>query len=112
MEEETLTQLKTIYDELWIDAKTMIKDVNTSITVVFLFGVTMFAIAPMNLGTVVEMYARIAAGSTRWLDYFYLIVTSFGMVISVVAGVGMIHWYSKLKNRYVKLRQLEKNLEE
>jgi hypothetical protein len=69
-------------------------------------------IAPMNLGTVVEMYARITAGSTRWLDYFYLIGTSFGMVISAVAGVGMIRWYSKLKNRYVKLLQLEKTLED
>jgi len=112
MEDEKLTQLKTLYDELWSDAKTMIKDMNRSITVVFLFGLTMFAIGPMNFGTVVEMYARITAGSTRWLDYFYLIGTSFGTVISVVAGVAMIRWYYKLKKRYAKLIQLEKTLED
>ncbi len=112
MEDENLTQLKTIYDELWSDAKTMIKDMNRSITVVFLFGLTMFAIAPMNFGTVVQMYARITGGSTRWLDYFYLISTSFGSVVSVVAGVAMIRWYYKLRNRYVKLIQLEKTIED
>jgi hypothetical protein len=112
MEDEELAQLKTVYDELWSDAKTMIKDMNRNITVVFLFGLTMFAIAPMEFGTVVEMYARITAGSTRWLDYFYLIMTSFGSVISAVAGVAMIRWYYKLKNRYVKLIQLEKTIED
>jgi len=112
MEEMELTPLKKVYDELWSDAKTMINDMNRNITVVFLFGLTMLAIAPMNLGTVVEMYARITAGSTRWLDYFYLIATSFGTVISLMAGVGMIRWYYKLKNRYVKLIQLEKTIED
>ncbi|MFC1803623.1 hypothetical protein ACFL0D_06625 [Thermoproteota archaeon] len=112
MENEELSDLKTIYDELWQDARTMVKDMNSSITIVFLFGLTMFAIAPMNLGTVVEMYARITEGSTRWLDYFYLIGTSFGLVISIVAGVAMIRWYNKLKKRYSKLIELEKTLEE
>jgi hypothetical protein len=112
MEDEKLIQLKTVYDELWSDARTMIKDMNRSITVVFLFGLIIFATAAMNLGTVVEMYARITAGSTRWLDYFYLIATSFGVLVSLVAGVSMMRWYYKLKNRYVKLIQLEKTLED
>jgi hypothetical protein len=112
MEDENLAQLKTVYDELWSDAKTMIKDMNRNITVVFLFGLTLFAIAPVNIGTVVEMYARITTGSTRWLDYFYLICTSFGSVISAVAGVAMIRWYYKLKNRYARVIELEKRLED
>jgi membrane protein YqaA with SNARE-associated domain len=112
MEDEKIAQLKTVYDELWSDAKTMIKDMNNNITVVFLFGLAMLAIAPMELGTVVQMYARITAGSTRWLDYFYLIATSFGSVISAVAGVAMIRWYYKLKNRYARVIQLEKTFED
>ena len=112
MEDDELIQLKTLYDELWGDARTMIKDMNRSITVVFLFGLIMFAIAPMNLGTVVEMYTRISAGSTRWLDYFYLVATSFGIVISLAAGVAMMRWYYDLKNRYAKLIQLEKTFED
>ncbi len=112
MEHEELSDLKTVYDELWQDARTMVKDMNQSIGMVFLFGLTLLTIAPIELGTVVEMYARITASSTRWLDYFYLIGAFFGVVISIVAGVAMIRWYYKLKNRYVKLIQLEKTLEE
>jgi len=53
MEDEKLTQLKTLYDELWSDAKIMIKDMNQSITTVFLFGVTILIIAPLEMGTIV-----------------------------------------------------------
>ena len=112
MEDEELSDLKTVYDELWSDAKNMIKDMNKNITIVFLFGLTLLAIAPMELGTVVQMYARITTGSTSWLNYFYLIGSSIGMVISPVAGIGMIRWYYKLKNRYARLVELEKRLED
>jgi hypothetical protein len=112
MEDEELSDLKTVYDELWSDAKTMIKDMNNNITIVFLFGLTLLAVAPMELGTVVQMYARITTGSTSWLNYFYLIGSSIGMVISPVAGIGMIRWYYKLKNRYARVVELEKRLED
>ena len=112
MEDEELAQLKTVYDELWSDAKNMIKDMNRSITLVFLFGVVMLAFCPIELGTVIEMYSKITLGTARALDYFYLVATSFGSVISVVAGVAMLRWYNKLKNRYAKLIQLEKTLED
>jgi hypothetical protein len=112
MEEEKLAQLKTVYDALWSDAKTMIKDMNNNITIVFLFGVVMLALSPIEMGTVIEMYSKIALGSTSALDYFYLVATGFGMVVSAVAGVKMLQWYFKLKKRYAKLIQLEKTLED
>jgi len=112
MENEKLAQLKMVYDELWSDAKTMIKDMNSSITMVFLFGVMMFVIFPLTIGTIIEMYSRIALGSARALDYFYLVATAFGSVVSVVAGIMMLRWYYKLKNRYAKLIQLEKTIED
>ena len=112
MENEKLSDLKTAYDELWRDARTMVKDMNRSITIVFLFGLSMLSIAPIELGTLVEMYAKITAGSARWLDYFYMLAGAFGAVISTVAGIFMIRWYNKLKNRYSKLIELEKTLEE
>jgi len=112
MENNELAQLKTVYDELWRDAKTMIKDMNSGITMVFLFGLVMFAIFPMNLGTVLEMYSKIPSGTARALDYFYLVVTAFGSVVTLIAGIGMIRWYYKLKNRYAKLIQLERNIED
>jgi hypothetical protein len=112
MEDEKLIQLKTLYDELWSDARTMVKDMNNGITMVFFFGVTMLAMGPIEFGTAVDMYAKITSGSTSWLNYFYLMATSLGIVVSVVAGVTMIRWYYKLKNRYAKLIQLEKTFED
>ncbi|UCH71194.1 MAG: hypothetical protein JSV29_04305 [Candidatus Bathyarchaeota archaeon] len=112
MENKELAELKTVYDELWSDAKIMIKDMNNSITMVFLFGVVMFAMFTIEMGTAIEMYSKIASGSARALDYFYLVATAFGSVVTVVAGVTMLRWYYKLKNRYAKLIQLEKNLED
>ena len=112
MEDEKLTQLKTLYDELWLDAKTMIRDMNRSITMVFLFGVVMFAVFVIEIGTVIEMYSKIAAGSTRALDYFYLVATGVGSVIMVIAGVMMLRWYNTLRKRYARLIQLEKTIED
>jgi len=112
MENKELSQLKMVYDELWSDAKTMVKDMNRSITMVFLFGLTMIAIFPINMGTLIEMYSKIPSGTARALDYFYLVATALGSVVTVVAGIMMLRWYSKLKNRYAKLIQLEKTIED
>ena len=112
MENEELAQLKTVYDELWSDAKTMIRDMNRNITMVFLFGLVMLAMVPIVMGTVVEMYSKIASGSARALDYFYLVATAFGSVVMVVAGVMSLRWYYKLRNRYANLIRLEKTIED
>ena len=112
MENEELPPLKALYDELWRDAETMIKDMNRSITTVFLCGITMLAIAPIELGTVVDMYSKVTAGSARWLDYLYLVAGAIGMVLTMVCGIGMLKWHSALKTRYAKLIELEKTLGE
>jgi hypothetical protein len=112
MGDEELSELKNVYDELWRDAKTLIKDMNSNITTVFLFGITLLALSPIMMGTIVEMYSRIASGSTSALDFFYLAATTFGSIISAIAGVMTLRWYSKLKNRYAKLIQLEKTIED
>ena len=112
MGDDELSELKKVYDELWRDAKTLIKDMNRNITTVFLFGITMLALSPIVMGTVIEMYSRIAAGSTSALDFFYLVATGFGSIVSVIAGVMTLRWYYKLKNRYAKLIQLEKTIED
>jgi len=112
MGDEELSELKKVYDELWRDAKTLIKDMNSNITTVFLFGITMLALSIIEIGTATEMYSRIAAGSTEALDFFYLAATAFGSIVSAIAGVMMLRWYSKLKNRYANLIQLEKTIED
>ncbi len=111
-EMEDLTPLKNLYDELWRDAKTMIKDMNKGIKVVFFFGIVMFALVPIELGTTIRTYASISAGSTRWLDHLYLVGTAIGSVACLLAGVTYMRWYFMLKTRYANLIELEKTLED
>ncbi len=110
MEEDELIQLKTVYDELWQDAKTMIKDVTRSIKAVFFVGYMMLVIAFLQFFSAHQIYMKIVEGSTRMLDYFYLITISVGVVILIVGGIWSIRGYYKLKNRYKRIIQLEKKI--
>ena len=112
MENDEISTLKTVYDELWQNARAMIKDMNNSISTVFLFGLTMLMLAPMELGTAVEMYIKINTGSSRWLDYLYLAGGTIGTIVALIGGINMIRWHYQLKNRYSNLLELEKTLEE
>ena len=111
MEEMELTPLKKVYDELWRDAKTMIKDMHAGIRMVFFFGQMLFAVAVLELASAAQMYGRIVEGSTRGLDYFYLVVMLGSAVFLIFVGVLMIRYYQILKNRYARVIQLETTLE-
>lgn len=112
MEDESLAQLKTVYDELWLDARTMIKDLNRSIKSVFLVSFLMFWGAGMQFLSAHQVYMKIIGGSTRALDYFYLVSISLGVVIMVIGGMWIMREYNELKNRYARVIELEKSLED
>jgi len=107
MENGDLTQLKLVYDELWHDARTMVRDMNRSIKSVFLSGIFMLVTAVMQTLSAHQVYMTILGGSTRWLDQFYLYAISLGVIIMVVGGVVTLRSYYVLKNRYVRLSELE-----
>ena len=112
MENGDLTQLKLVYDELWRDARTMVRDMNRSIKSVFLSGIFMLVTAVMQTLSAHQVYMKILGGSTRWLDQFYLYAISLGVIIMVVGGVVTLRSYYELKNRYARLSELEKTLED
>lgn len=112
MENGELTQLKVVYDELWRDAKTMVRDMNRSIKSVYLSGLFMLWGAFMQLLSAHQVYMKILGGSTRWLDYFYLYGISLGVVVLFVGGVWTLRSYNELKKRYSNLIDLGKTLEE
>lgn len=111
MGDEELAQLKIVYDELWSDARTMVKDMNRSIRSVYLSGFFMLVMACMQALSAHQVYMKILGGSTRWLDQFYLYAISLGVVIMVVGGIYTLRSYYELKNRYARLSELEKTLE-
>jgi len=111
MENGELTQLKVVYDELWRDARTMVRDMNRTIRSVFLVGFFMLWGAVMQSLSAHQIYMKILGGSTRWLDQFYLYAISF-VVVMVAGGIGTLRAYSELKRRYARLSELEKTLED
>ncbi len=112
MEDEQLVQLKTLYDELWSDARTMIKDMKRSI---YLYSFTAFitlVFSVIMIGTAISDWNKILSGNVGTFTYLYAIAGTLGSIIYVAIGILLLYWYNKLKNRYTKLIQLEKTLED
>ena len=103
--------MKTVYDELWSDARTMVKDMNRSIRSVYLSGFFMLLMACMQALSAHQVYMKIIEGSTRWLDQFYLYSISLGVIVMAIGGIYTLRTYNELKNRYARLAELEKTLE-
>ncbi|MCW4031936.1 MAG: hypothetical protein NWF08_00905 [Candidatus Bathyarchaeota archaeon] len=109
-QDEELAELKTLYDELWSDARTMIKDMKRSIYIYLFTGFITLAFSVIMLGTAISDWNKILSGSASTLTYFYAIVETPGAVFYVAFGVLLLYWYNKLKNRYARLIQLEKSI--
>ena len=112
MENEELAQLKTVYDELWNDARTMIKDMKRSIYVYLFTGFVTLAFSVIMIGTAISDWNKILSGGASTLTYFYAIVETPGAAFYVAFGILLLYWYNKLRKRYAKLILLEKALED
>jgi hypothetical protein len=111
-EDEELPQLKALYDELWSDARTMIKDMKRSIFVYLFTGFITLAFSAIMIGTAISDWNKILSGGASTLTYFYAMIETPGAVFYVAFGVLLLYWYNKLKNRYSKLIKIEKELED
>jgi len=112
MEDEKLTQLKVLYDELWHDARTMIKDMKRSISIYLFTGFMTLAFSVIMIGTAISGWNKILSGSPSTLTYFYAIAETSGVVVYVAFGVSLLYWYNKLKKRYTRLIELERTIED
>lgn len=110
-EDEELAQLKVLYDELWSDAKSMIKDMNRSISIYFFAGLITLAFSTVIIGTAVSDLIKILSNGATSLTYFYVIFEVPGAVLMIIFGVTLLHWYRKLKKRYSKLIEMEKKID-
>jgi hypothetical protein len=111
-ENKELPELKKLYDELWSDARTMIKDMNRSIYVYLFAGFITLVFSVIIIGTAISDWNKILSGSATSLTYFYAIMETPGAVFYVAIGVFLLYWYRKLKNRYSRLIQLEKTIKD
>ena len=111
VEDKELAQLRTLYDELWEDARTMIKDMSRSISVYFWSGLVIVFLSITVFGNAMQSLQNVLGGSTGALDYFYLGVRLFSTVVLVLFGATLLREYHKLKNRYSRLVQMGKTIE-
>jgi hypothetical protein len=109
-EDKELPELKALYDELWSDARTMIKDMKRSIFIYLFTGFITLVFSVIMIGTAISDWSKILSGNASTLTYFYAIVETPGAVFYVAFGVLLLYWYNKLKNRYAKLIQLEETI--
>jgi hypothetical protein len=111
-EDKELPELKELYDELWSDARTMIKDMKKSIFVYLFTGFITLVFSAIMIGTAISDWNKILSGSASTLTYLYAIAGTLGSVFYVLFGVALLYWHNKLKNRYSKLIKIEKELED
>jgi len=111
-EDKELPELKELYNELWSDARTLIKDMNRSIHMYLFAGFITLAFSAIIIGTAISDWNKILSGSASNLTYFYAIVETPGAVFYVAFAVFLIYWYSKLKNRYSRLIGLERTIKD
>jgi len=109
-ENEELLQLKALYDELWNDARNLVKDMNKSIYVYLFAGFLSLVFSVIMIGSGISNWNKIFSGDTDTLTYVYVIAETFGSFIYVVFGVTLLYWYRKLKGRYSKLIKMEESL--
>ena len=109
-EDKELPELKAVYDELWSDARTMIKDMKRSIYIYLFAGFITLVFSAIMIGTAISDWNKILSGNIGTFTYLYAIAGTLGSVIYVAFGVALLYWYNKLKNRYAKLIQLEKTI--
>ena len=110
--DKELPELKALYDELWSDARTMIKDMKRSVSIYLFAGFITFFFSVIMIGTAISDWNKILSGSASTLTYFYATVETLGAVFYVAFGVVLLYWYNKLKNRYANLIRLEKTIED
>jgi len=110
--DEELPKLKTLYDELWSDARTMIKDMKRSIYIYLFTGFITLVFSIIMIGTTISEWNKIILGNVSTFTYLYAIAGTLGAVIYVSFGILLLYWYNKLKNRYAKLIQLEKTIKD
>ena len=111
-ENKELPELKALYDELWSNARTMIKDMKRSIYIYLFTGFITLAFSAIMIGTAISDWNKILSGNASTLTYFYAIAETPSAVFYVAFGVVLLYWYNKLRNRYARLIRLEKTIED
>lgn len=110
MQDDGFVELKQVYENLWEDARMLVKDLSNSIRVIGLFGILLLFTSILQLSITDSNYLKIISGTARTLDYIYFYGGAIGIVMYILGGIFMLRWYLLLKKRYSRVIELEKTI--
>lgn len=102
-----LIELKTVYDELWADAKTLIKDMKKSVYIYNYAAMLTYAVAVITLVNGISHYATLAAGQANTTTIVVIIINVTAIALEVTLATILYRWYRRMKRRYNKLIEME-----
>jgi hypothetical protein len=110
-DDEEMAKLKEIYDELWRDAKTMVKDMRRSIGMYLFSGALTLALAFLYVWYAMVGILGILARSTNYLTYVTACAGVIGTVLFILSGLVYLRVYLRLRKRYAKLIEMDQKIE-
>jgi uncharacterized protein YybS (DUF2232 family) len=108
-DEEELIQLKELYEELWHDAKTLVKDMKRSILMYLYSAFVTFAVAALGFSYSTVYWVGLLYGNTSILNYIGAIIEPVSSVVITIFGITLLRWYFRIKKRYSRLTEIEKS---
>ena len=109
---EEILKLKSLYDELWDDAKTLIRDMREGISMYRFSGLLVLVISIFAIFASLGGFQSIFVGNANLLDYFNAPFGAFSALVFIIFGRRLLRWHNKLKERYAGLLEMEKSLED
>ena len=106
-DDKELAELKTIYDELWSDAKTLVKDMKRSIYIYLYAGLVTLVVAITSIFTASPYILAILLGTNNPLIWLFVVIELVAAIAVISFGARFLVWYRRLKKRYSNLMEME-----
>ncbi len=108
---DELLELKEIYDELWTNAKTLVKDMRKSISLYAYAGfITLLIGVTIGLISFIPSFINIISGNYDIIYWYNTIVGGIAVVVTLPYGAKLFLVFRELKNKYSKLIKMEETL--
>lgn len=104
-----LAELKTLYDELWSDARTMIRDMRKSISIYLYAGLVTLIVAVSAILSALPYFILVFSGMGNMFAWLFVVIETVAAVVIIWFAARLLIWYRRLTKRYAKLIQIEKN---
>ena len=108
MQEDTeVLELKAIYDDLWADAKTLVKDMKKSIYIYDYAALLTFAVALITFLNASPYYATLIAGQASIITIAVIAINITAVAFEILFGAILLKWFKRMQRKYARLIELE-----